>query len=136
MDILTYEYLKDGLTDYNEKYGKPYGNVIVGKSPKTPTYHLTIFQEIRNVSNPSYNTSFDRVGSMGYSVKVEAKNKGTKVENQTIAREVAQFVNRYLEHFNLLRISYNENPSVNDNSIYEIIMTYSGNLHENRRKFI
>ncbi|MBP3573864.1 MAG: hypothetical protein J6J71_04580 [Prevotella sp.] len=134
MDILAYEGLKEGMNSYNEKYGKPYGNAVVGKAPKTPTYPLTIFQEIRNVGT-SFNTIADRVGSMGYSVKVEAKNKG-KIENQTIAREIAQFINRYLEAFNLLRISYNENPSINDNSIYEVIMTYSGNLHENRRKFI
>lgn len=136
MDILTYELLKDGMIEYNEKYGKPYGNVVVGKAPKNPTYPLTIFNEIRNVANGFYNTCFDQVGSLGYSIKIEAKNKGTKVENQTIAREVAQFINRYIEAFKLLRISYNENTSVNDDSIYEIIMTYSGNLHENRRKFI
>lgn len=135
MDILTYEYLKQGLTAYNEKNGKPYGNAIVGKAPKSPTYPLTIFNEIRNVST-NLNSRYDRVASVGYSVKIEAKDKGTKVKNQTIAREVAQFVNEYLEYFNLKRISYNENPSVNDDSIYEIIMTYSGNLHENRRKFI
>lgn len=135
MDILTYEYLKDGLENYNEKYGKPYGNAVVGKAPKNPTYPLTIFNEIRNVAT-DINSVADRVASTGYSVKIEAKNKGTKIDNQTIAREVAQFVNRYLEFFNLKRISYNENTSINDNSIYEIIMTYSGNLHENRRKFI
>lgn len=134
MDILTYSMLKDGMKKYNEDYGKPYGNSVVGKSPKSPTYPLTIFNEIRNVST-SINSDADRVGSMGYSVRIEAKDKG-KVSNQTIAREIAQFINRYLEHFNLLRISYNENTSVNDDSIYEIIMTYSGNLHENRRKFI
>ena len=135
MDVLAYEYLKEGTIAYNEENGKPYGNAVVGKAPKTPTYPLTIFNEIRNVANASFNTIADRVGSMGYSVRIEAKDKG-KVSNQTIAREIAQFINRYLEHFNLLRISYNENTSVNDDSIYEIIMTYSGNLHENRRKFI
>lgn len=135
MDILTYEYLKEGLKAYNEENGKPYGNTIVGKAPKSPTYPLTIFNEIRNVST-DLNSDYDRVASVGYSVKIEAKNKGTKVENQTIAREVAQFVNTYLEYYNLKRISYNENTSVNDDSIYEIIITYSGNLHENRRRFI
>ena len=135
MDILTYEYLKEGLIAYNEKNGKPYGNAVVGKAPKSPTYPLTIFNEIRNVST-TLNSCHERVGSVGYSVKIEAKNKGTKVENQTVAREVAQFINKYLEYFNLKRISYNENTSVNDDSIYEIIMTYSGNLHENRRRFI
>lgn len=134
MDILAYEYLKEGMEKYNEDYGKPHGNAVVGKAPKTPTYPLTIFNEIRNVST-DLNSCHEKVASVGYSVKIEAKNKG-KVSNQTIAREVAQFINNYLEYFNLKRISYNENTSVNDDSIYEIIMTYSGNLHENRRKFI
>lgn len=135
MDILAYEYLKQGLIEYNEKMGKPHGNAIVGYAPKDPTYPLTVFDEIRNTANSAYNTCFERVSSTGYSVRVSAKKKG-KIDKQTIAREIAQFIDRYLTAFNLTRISYNANPSVNDDSIYEIIMTYSGNLHENRRKFI
>jgi hypothetical protein len=135
MDILAYEYLKKGMQAYNEEKGKPHGNAIVGYARKTPTYPLTIFSEIRNTANASYNTCFERVASVGYSVRINAKTKG-KVDKQTIAREIAQFIDRYLSSFNLTRISYNENPSVNDDSIYEVIMTYSGNLHENRRKFI
>ena len=135
MDILAYEYLKQGMIKYNEENGKPHGNAIVGYAPKTPTYPLTIFSEIRNTANTAYNTCFERVASTGYSVRVNAKTKG-KIDKQTIAREIAQFIDRYLSVFNLTRISYNENPSVNDDSIYEIVMTYSGNLHENRRKFI
>lgn len=135
MDILAYEYLKKGLKDYNEKSGKPRGNVIVPYPTANPTYPYTVFDEIRNVANSSYNTCFERVASTGYVARIYAKTKG-KVDKQTIAREVAQMVDRYLSSFNLTRISYNANESVNDNSIYEIIMTYSGNLHENRRNFI
>lgn len=135
MDILAYEYLKKGMEAYNADNGKPHGNAIVGYAPKTPTYPLTIFSEIRNTANSAYNTCFERVASIGYSVRINAKTKG-KVDKQTIARGIAQFIDRYLSSFNLTRISYNENPSVNDDSIYEVIMTYSGNLHENRRKFI
>jgi hypothetical protein len=135
MDILAYEYLFDGLKDFNEKSGKPRGNAIVHYAPEKPTYPLTVFDEIRNIANPSYNTCFDRVSSTGYVARIYAKTKG-KVDKQTIAREVAQMVDKYLTYCGLLRISYNANESVNDNSIYEIIITYSGNLHENRRKFI
>ena len=135
MDILAYEYLKQGLIEYNEKMGKPHGNAIVGYAPKSPTYPLTIFSEIRNTANASFNTNFDRVASTGYSVRIIAKSKN-RLDKQTIAREVAHFTDRYLSAFNLTRISYNENPSVNDDAFYEVIMTYSGNLHENRRKFI
>jgi hypothetical protein len=135
MDILAYNYLYDGLVDFNDKSGKPRGNVIVHYPTANPTYPYTVFDEIRNVANPSYNTCFDRVSSTGYVARIYAKTKG-KVDKQTIAREVAQMVDKYLTYCGLLRISYNANESVNDNSIYEIIMTYSGNLHENRRNLI
>jgi hypothetical protein len=135
MDILAYEYLKEGLKDFNEGSGKPYGNVIVSYPASKSTYPHTVFDEIRNVANASYNTDFDRVSSNGYVARIYAKNKGNK-DKQTIAREVAQMVDKYLTYCGLARISYNANESVNDNSIYEIIMTYSGNLHENRRIFI
>lgn len=136
MDIIAYEYLKEGMIKYNEDNGKPYGNSIVGYAPKSPTYPLTVFDEIRNTANSAYNTCFERLSSLGFSVRIQAKKKGTVDNKQTIAREIAQFIDRYLTAFNLTRISYNANPSVNDDSIYEVIMTYSGNLHENRRKFI
>lgn len=135
MDILAYNYLYDGLVDMNEKSDKPRGNVVVHYPTSNPTYPYTVFDEIRNVANASYNTAFDRVSSTGYVARIYAKTKG-KVDKQTIAREVAQMVDKYLTYCGLLRISYNANESVNDNSIYEIIITYSGNLHENRRKFI
>lgn len=135
MDIIAYNYLYDGLVDMNEKSGKPRGNVVVHYPTANPTYPYTVFDEIRNVANASYNTCFERMASTGYVARIYAKTKG-KVDKQTIAREVAQMVDKYLTYCGLLRISYNANESVNDNSIYEIIMTYSGNLHENRRKFI
>lgn len=135
MDIITYNYLYDGLVDLNEKSGKPRGNAVVHYPPKEPTYPLTVFDEIRNISNPSFNTPFDRVASVGYMARIYAKTKG-KIDKQTIAREIAQMVDKYCTYCGLTRISYNANESVNDSSIYEIIMTYSGNLHENRRKFI
>lgn len=135
MDIIAYEQLKEGLKNFNEKSGKPYGNAVVSYPTANPTYPYTVFDEIRNVANASFNTIADRVASTGYSVRIYAKTKGN-ITKQHIARVVSQMVDKYLSAYNLTRISYNANESVNDNSIYEIIMTYSGNLHENRRKFI
>ena len=134
MDILAYEYLKEGLKDFNEKSGKPFGNVIVPYPTSNATYPNTVFDEIRNVGT-NFNSDFDRVGSVGYSVRVYAKTKGN-VDKKTIARAIAQMCDNYFRRFLLSRISFNANESVNDDSIYEIIMTYSGNLHENRRNFI
>jgi urate oxidase len=136
MDILAYNYLWNGLADFNEKSGKPHGNALVHYPSANPTYPYTVFDEIRNVANSTYNSCYERVASVGYVLRVYAKNKGKIIDKQTIAREVAQVMDTYLSGVNLTRVSFNANESVNDNSIYEIIMTYSGNLHENRRNFI
>lgn len=131
MDILAYEYLKQGLKNYNDKIGKPRGNVVVSYPTKDTTYPHTVFDEIRNVEN----LVAQKVASTGYKVDIYAKTKG-KIDKQIIAREIAQEVNKYLTSQNLRRISFNASPQVNDDSIYQITMTYSGNLHETRRKFI
>lgn len=131
MDILAYEYLKQGLKDYNEKIGKPRGNVIVSYPTSNTTYPHTVFDEIRNVQN----LVAEKVASVGYRVDIFAKTKA-KIDKQTIAREIAQEVNKYLTSQNLRQISFNASPQVNDDSIYQITMTYSGNLYEIKRKFI
>ena len=135
MDILAYENLYNGLKDYNDSVKENRGNTIVKTPPKNPEYPLTILSEIRNVANTSYNSNFDRVASVGYRVDIYAKKKGN-ITKDTIAREVAYLVDKYLTGVGLTRISFNISELVNDSSIYQIIMTYSGNLHENRRKFI
>jgi hypothetical protein len=45
-------------------------------------------------------------------------------------------VDKYLTGIALTRISFNVSELENDASTYHIIMTYSGNLHENRRRLI
>ncbi len=135
MDTKTYKILLSGLTDYNASLEKNYGNAVLPYPATTPTYPYTVFDEIRNVANANYNTCYDRVASVGYRVDVFAKTKG-KVTKQDIAREIAQKVDKYLTGVGLLRVSYNASELENDSSIYHIIITYSADLHENRRKFI
>lgn len=135
MDILAYEYMLQGLKDYNATIEQNYGNVVVATPPNNPTYPLTVFDEIRNVANPNYNSCYERVASVGYRSDVYAKTKGS-VSKQIIARRIAQEVDRYLTNVGLTRISFNVSELENDSSIYHIIMTYSGNLHENRRNLI
>lgn len=135
MDILAYDYMLQGLKDYNATIEQNYGNVVVATPPANPTYPLTIFDEIRNVSNVNYNSSYDRVASVGYRADIYAKTKGS-VSKQIIARRIAQEVDRYLTNVGLTRVSFNVSELENDSSIYHIIITYSGNLHENRRKLI
>ena len=135
MDILAYEYMLQGLKDYNATIEQNYSNVVVSTPPTNPTYPLTVFDEIRNVANPNYNGCFERVSSVGYRADINAKTKGN-VSKQIIARRIAQEVDRYLTNVGLSRVSFNVSELENDSSIYHIIMTYSGNLHENRRNLI
>lgn len=136
MDILAYEYLLDGLKEHNKNTGKIHGNDVVPFPTTDSKYPLTIFREIRNVANTRFNTMRERVASVGYSIDVLAKNKGTKIDKQTIAREVMKIMDEYLTAVGLERISYAIGSFDDDESIYHIACTYSGNLYENRRKFI
>jgi hypothetical protein len=135
MDILAYEYMLQGLKDYNATIEQNYGNVVVSTPPTNPTYPLTVFDEIRNVANPNYNSCYERVARVGYRADIYAKTKGS-VSKQIIARRIAQEVDKYLTNVGLTRVSFNVSELENDSSIYHIIMTYSGNLHENRRNLI
>lgn len=137
MDIQVYENILSGLEVYNDtKSNENFGNTILSMPPLNPSYPITILQEIRNVANSSYNTCFDRVSSVGYRVDVYAKNK-KNVTGQTIARQIAKLVDEYLTNYvGLTRVSFNVVELVNSGSIYHIIMTYSGNLLENRKKII
>lgn len=135
MDILAYEYMLQGLKDYNATIEQNYGNVVVTTPPTNPTYPLTVFDEIRNVANANYNSCYERVASVGYRADIYAKTKGS-VSKQIIARRIAQEVDKYLTNVGLTRVSFNVSELENDSSIYHIIITYSGNLHENRRKLI
>lgn len=135
MDILAYEYMLQGLKDYNSTIEQNYGNVVVATPPTNPTYPLTVFDEIRNVANPNYNGCFERVSSVGYRADIYAKTKGS-VSKQIIARRIAQEVDRYLTNVGLTRVSFNVSELENDSSIYHIIMIYSGTLNEFRRKLI
>lgn len=135
MDILTYEYLLNGVKEYNTQIEQNYGNVVVATPPNNPTYPLTVFDEIRNVANANYNSCYERLSSVGYRVDIYAKTKGN-VSKQIIARRIAQEVDEYLTNVGLTRVSFNVSELENDSSIYHIIMTYSGNLQENKRRFI
>jgi hypothetical protein len=135
MDILAYEYMLQGLREYNDSKGNPRGSTVVPYSTKDTSYPFTVFEEIRNTANPLYNTCHDRVASVGYRVDVYAKTKGN-ITKQQIARECAQVADEYLTAIGLERISFNVIEEGQDGVIYHVIMTYSGNLHENRRKLI
>lgn len=135
MDIETYPLLLDGLKEYIGSLEKNYGNTVLAYPTIKPTYPCTVFDEIRNIANASYNTCHDRVASVGYRVDVFAKSKG-RLTKQDITREIARQVDKYLTSVGLLRVSFNASELENDSSVYHIIMMYSATLFENRRKFI
>lgn len=135
MDILAYEYMLQGLKDYNATIEQNYGNVIVKYPTKNTTYPHTQFVEMRNIANPNYDGRFEKVASVGYYVKIYAKTKGS-VDKLTIARTVAKICDDYLTNIGLTRVSYNVFENEESGAICEIVMTYSGNLHENRRNLI
>lgn len=135
MDIVVSDIILDGLKEYNSKLDKNYGNVIMSYPSANPTYPYTVFDEIRNVANRNYNTPYDKVASVGYRADIYAKTKGS-VSKREIARFIAKEVDNYLSKIGLLQVSYNASELENDSSIYHIILTYSGNLYENRRRII
>lgn len=135
MDILAAEYIYEGLKKYNSTQGNPYGNKVVDEEPLDPVYPITIISEIRNKATAAYNTPYERVASVGYAIDIYAQTKG-KISKKQIARELAEVADKYMTNIGLLRIGFVPDGLVRDASLYRITMTYSGNLHENRRTMI
>ena len=136
MNIYAYENIFSAMLEYNDGIGENYGNTVVSIPPKSPTYPLTVFDEIRNVANRNYNGCFERLSSLGYRVDIFAKTQGA-ISKQKIARDLAKKFDSFLSDcVGLLRVSFNVNENENDGSTYHIIMTYEGTYHENRMNFI
>ncbi len=136
MDIVVYDKLLQVLKEYNSSIVQNYGNVVVSYPAQEPTYPYTVFDEIRNVADRRYNTLYDKVSGIGYRVDIYAKTKGG-VTKQKIARKLMKYIDDFLTYnVGLLQVSYNASELENDSSIYHIILTYSANLYENRRKII
>ena len=136
MDIQVYEDILQGLKDYNEKLGKPYGNAVVRYPTGNTTYPHSVFRETTNLTNQVYSTRLDRIATLGYSLMVYAKQKD-KMPKDRVAREVAKELNTYLtEVVGLKQVGYNYVPQINDNSICAVAITYTAQLHENRQRFL
>lgn len=136
MDIKVYDDILKALQNFNKANKNNYGNMVVKYPTKDTTYPLTIFTEIRNVANRNYNTVYDKVSSIGYRVDIYAMTKG-KFDKQDIARSLMKDIDSFLTYnVGLLQVSYNVEPQENEDSIYHIILTYSANFNENRRRII
>lgn len=135
MDIITCDLILEGLQEYNNSLDINYGNVVVSYPTSDTHYPYAVFDEIRNVAMQNHRGLVDRVASLGYRLDIYAKTKG-KMSKRTIARYLAEKLDTYLNSIGLSQISYNISELENDSTIYHIIITYSGNLLENRRKLI
>lgn len=136
MDIVVYDEILEGLKTYNDSVDENYGNVVLPYPAIKPTYPYTVVDEIRNIVNPKFKSSFDKVASLGYRIDIYSKTKGN-IDKQTIARNIAKQVDKFFTSYvGLTQNSWNVSELENDSSIYHIIVSYSGNLHENRRKIL
>lgn len=136
MDIQVNKDIYNGLKAYNNTLNKSnYGNTILEVAPKNKVYPYTILHTIRDVANPNYNTLYGRVSSKGYRVDIYAQDKG-KVLRKDIADIISQQVDFYMSAIGLQRVSYNAVDLESEGTTYHIIMTYSADLDEYRRKFI
>ena len=135
MDIKAFEYLLEGYKAYNASLDNNYGNVVVDLPPISPEFPLTIVTEARNVALSTYSTCYERVASVGYRVDIWAQDKGN-VSRLTIARTIAEQADEFFTTIGLMRVSFNANSLSDEGGSYHIILTYSGNLDETRRRFI
>lgn len=138
MIIKMYDNLFQALKKYNDALPENYGNIIYDVPPRLPEslntiFPLTIFQETNNISNSRFMAQGERVSTVGYSLNIYATNKG-QILNQKIARELAEQLDNFLTSCGLSSVSYNAN--LIDENVYCIIITYYGNLYENKIQLI
>jgi hypothetical protein len=137
MDITIYDDILEGLKAYNEKIGKPYGNSVASMQTTDTRYPLTVLSEINNTADRIFNTCRERLSTLGYRLTVYAKDSRkaeNKADKRTVARQIAQKMNEFLtDYVGLHQIGFSERPLLNDNSIFQVDLTYAADFHENRR---
>lgn len=142
MDNKVYFIILNALKEYNDSLTENYGTTIYSLPPKLNKdqelkFPIVRFYQVGDTQNQSFNSPFDRVSSKRFVLDIFAKDKGKKTLRNEIALDLVEKFDAFLSYnCGLLRTSYNEFDLEAQGSIYRITMTYSGNLHENRRKFI
>lgn len=129
MDIGFYDKLLKGLQTYNASVEDNFGNEVVSIPTSETKYPYTILSEIRNTANARYRVG-DVVANVNYSADIYALTMG-KFDKQLIARTISKIVDDYLTNLGLLRNSFNVFFE-NNGALCHIVVTYSGNLYENR----
>lgn len=139
MEIRLYEQIKEDMKKYFEKQNltKSYNADIVSYAPTKPTYPLIIFTESRNTVDDESNGYLERVASLGYRVDIYGKTNGS-VAKDVVARKLASLCDDYLTNYvGLRQVSWNivENAGQNG-ELYEIILMYSTQYHENKQRIL
>lgn len=142
MDNKIYFIILNALKEYNNSLTENYGTSIYSLPPKLNKdqelkFPIVRFYQVGDTANDNYDSPFERVSSKRFVLDIFAKDKGKKILRNEIAMDLSEKFNAFLtDKCGLLRTGYNEFDLEAQGSIYRIAMTYSGNLHENRRKFI
>lgn len=142
MDNKVYNFMLNGLKEYNKSIPENYGASVYSLPPKLDSqqdlkFPIVRFYQVGDTQNPNYKSPFDRVSSKRFALDIFAKDKGTKKLRNEIALDLAEKFDAFLsDNCGLLRVSYNEFDLEANGSIYRITMTYSGNYLENKQRFI
>ncbi len=133
MDIQINNDLYTALVEYNSKLDKNFGNTVLNLAPLNKKYPYTIFSTIRDIGVD--NNCYGKRSSKGYRLDIYAQDKGTKYNRLEIAEQIAQNLDKFMSKVGLQRVSYNFFDVENEGTTYHIIITYSANYDEYRRKF-
>ena len=137
MDLQANRELCYSLSEYNKKLKNNYGNVILETAPiEKKVYPYTVFKTVRDTTNKNQNSCYGKVSQKGYRIDIYAQNKGTKYSKETIADTIAEQIDDFMSFVGLERTSFNSIDFENEGTTLHLIITYSGNLDEYRRKFI
>lgn len=134
MDVHAYKDLYNSYEAYNDSLENNYGNIVTDLPPNRPELPITVFSEVRNVAT-AFNSCFGKVASVGYRVDIFAQDKG-EISRIDIAREIAQQADEFFTALGLQCTSFNANALYDEGGTYRIMLVYSGNLDESRRRFI
>jgi hypothetical protein len=134
MDTQINKILFEGLKEYNSRH-KKHGNEILEVSPKNKVYPFTVLSTVRDTDIKTVTSHYGKRSSKGYRLDIYAQNKG-KILRKEIADDIAQQLDEFMSDIvNLERTSYNGFDLENDGTVFHLIVMYSSEYDEYRRKF-
>ena len=132
MDIQANNELYNSLKKYNLGLTNNFGNTILDVPPVNPKFPFTLLQCIRDVSVSE--AKHGKISDKAYRLDIFAQDKG-KFNRRLIAENIANQVDEFMGYVGLKRVSYNFIDVEGEGALAHIILTYSANLDEYRRRF-